>query len=142
MKIGQIKKIQIYLQNNKDKFILKPYKEIITTSSKEQDVKSFFEKYLAFKGNLNDINGKKMLELTIEDMKNIGLNLGQRKKLIKYIEYVKTIKNEELVVNENSTEEEVAKFLKEKMNFPDKTINELVLDGESLFSLTLKNFLN
>ena len=80
-----------------------------------------------------------MIELSIEDMKNIGLNLGQRKKLIKYIEFIKTIKNEkkdEIVINENSTEEEVAKFLNEKMNFSDKTIKELQLDGTSLFLLT------
>ena len=85
IKIGQIKKIQLFLKNNENKFIIKPFKEIININSNEQDVKSFFDKYLSFKGNLNDINGKNMIELTIEDMKNIGLNLGQRKKLIKYI---------------------------------------------------------
>ena len=42
-------------------------------------------------------------------------------------------------INNKSTEEEVAKYLKLKINFSDKIIKELSLDGESLFSLELKD---
>jgi len=58
-------------------------------------VKSFFEKNLNFKGELKGLNGKEFLELTEKEIKKLNLNLGQRKRLIKYANYFKTIKNKQ-----------------------------------------------
>ena len=72
-----------------------------------------------------------MFKLSIEDMKNLGLNKGQIIKLKKYIEYAK--KETNVLISKNSTKEEVASFLKKDLKFSDNTIQELDLDGESLF---------
>ena len=90
IKIGQYKKIQKYL--DKDKFKEKEIKEVITAKSNSDEVKNFFERCLNFKGNLNGLDGKGLIELDEEKMKKLGLNLGQRKKLPKYIEYFKTLR--------------------------------------------------
>jgi len=50
--------------------------------------------------------------MTNEDINKLELNLDQSKKLIKYINYFKTLKDEELKITKESTKEEVAKFLK------------------------------
>ncbi len=94
IKKGKKKRIQIYLEENKEKFKTKPLKLIIGINANHSEVKKFFEEYLYFKGNINNIDEKELLNLSEEKMKNIGLNLGQRKKLIKYINYVKSLKNE------------------------------------------------
>ena len=77
-------------------------------------------------------------------MKNLGLNLGQKKKLIKYIEYFKTIEiedipepEEQILITKNSNEEDVAKFLNKKLHFSQDSIDALGLDGESLFLLEI-----
>ena len=72
-------------------------------------------------------------------MKNIGLNLGQRKKLINYINYSKAKIDEEkstLKIPRNSTQEEVSQFLKEILKFSDETIEALDLDGISFFAFS------
>ena len=141
IKIGQYKKIQKYLEQNKDKFKDKEIKEVITAKSNLDQVKIFFERCLNFKGNLNDLDGKRLIELDEEKMKKLGLNLGQRKKLSKYIEYFKTLKieelseDEEIIISKESNEEEVAKFLEKKLKFSKKSIEDLGLDGEVLFAL-------
>ena len=86
------------------------------------------------------MDGKGLIELKEEEIKNLGLNLGQRKKIIKYINYFKTLKIEEpeeteILITKESSEEEVSKYLKEKLNISDTAIESLGLDGESLFNL-------
>ena len=44
-------------------------------------------------------------------------------------------KNEIIVITEKSTNEEVAKFLKDKLGFKDESIESLGLDGEAIFLL-------
>ena len=65
-------------------------------------------------------------------MKELSLNLGQRKKLIKYINTFKKINDEEnkMILNKNSSIEEVAKYLKEILNFCEDSIKVLDCDGE------------
>ena len=139
IKIGQYKKIQKHL--DKDKFKEKEIKEVITAKSNSDVVKNFFERCLNFKGNLNGLDGKGLIELDEEKMKKLGLNLGQRKKLPKYIEYFKTLKieepkeDEEIIISQKSSEEEVAKFLEKKLKFSKDSIDALALDGEVLYSL-------
>lgn len=135
LKIGPIKKFQDYLKKNKDKFDSKPNNLKINMNSDEKDVKIFMENYLNFKGSLNKINGKKLFDLSLEEMKDEGLNLGQRKKLYKYIQYAKeNIAKKK--ITKKSDKAEVGKYLKEILNFSDKAIREMELDGESLFLLS------
>ena len=63
---------------------------------------------------MNNLDGKSLLELSDEAIKNLGLNLGQRKKLIKYISYFKTLKVEppkEPTISKESSLEEVVSYL-------------------------------
>ena len=74
-------------------------------------------------------------------MKNLGLNIGQRKRLIKYIKHVKKIndnKKYKIKITEKSTQKEVNQFLKEELKFSDRAIYELGLDAISLFLVTEK----
>jgi len=139
IKVGPLKKIAKFLATNKDKFKKKEIKEKITIASNSEEVKNFFENSLNFKGNLNGLDGKGLIELDEEGMKKLGLNYGQRKKLIKYIEYFKTLKVDEpvedIIVTKESTEEEVSKFLKMRLKFSQESIDSLGLDGDSLFML-------
>ena len=68
-----------------------------------------------FEGNINNIDGIALLDLTDESIKGLGLTFGQGKKLRKYINYFKTLKIEppkELKLTKNSTAEEVVEYLK------------------------------
>ena len=72
-------------------------------------VKQFFEKCLNFTKDLNNLDGKGLIELNEEKMKEMGLSLGQRKRLIKYINYFKTLKvpepepQEEIIITKKSS---------------------------------------
>jgi hypothetical protein len=139
-KLGHIKKIQKIIEENKEKLVRKEIKEVISIYSTSEQVAEFFEMSLNFKGDLQNLNGEELLELTEEKIEALGLNLGQKKKLIKFIKYFKTLKIEppkeiEIKITKESTEEEVAKFLKVKLGFSDKAIEALALDGDGLLSL-------
>ena len=141
LKLGHWKKIDKFITDNKGN-LLKNQNEIkineieINSDSDINNIKTFFEKYLNFKINKDnfDIDGKKLFSMNEQDMKNLGLTLGKRKKLNKYIEYIlKKIKdNYNPVITEKSTSNEIATFLKNKFNMPEKIIEEMALDGESL----------
>ena len=134
--LGSCLYIKKFLEKNKSNFKEEDIKEIITRFSKENEVKMFFEKCLNFKKELN-ISGKELFELELTDnkMKELGLNLGQRKKLIRYINHFKTKEKEEIILTRNSNKEEVAKFLLYKLSFSPESVKELGLDGENLFEL-------
>ena len=79
-------------------------------------------------------------------MKELGLRFGQRKRLIKYIRCFKTLesadKEDIVLINEKSSSEEVSKFLRLKLNFSQDSIDNLALDGKSLFDLEEKDIDN
>ena len=67
---GHSNKIEKYLKENRDKFKPKEIKEKISIKIKEE-IKSFFEKYIGFKGDIDNIKGENDLkQLTEEDMEN------------------------------------------------------------------------
>ena len=137
--LGPMKKIQNYLRQNNDKFKPNPIDQVINIYSSQEVVKIFFEEYLCFQGELNKMDGKKLFNSSKEELKNLGLNLGQRKKLLNYIQDFKNLKNIEkpiIQITKESKEEEVGLFLKEKLNFSEGVIKELSLDGESIVLLT------
>ena len=131
IKTGDKKKFLSYKKKNEDKFIKKPINISIKVNSTSEEIKHFLVNYLLFNGNLNNMNGEKIFELSNKDMENIGLNLGQRIKLSKYIEYVK--EQENIKITKNISKDEVALYLKKELSFSEKSIKELDLDGESLF---------
>ena len=111
IKIGPKKNIMKTIETSKSQFKTKELTEKITAKSTKEEVKSFFERCLEFKGDLNSLDGKSLLNLEEEEMKKMGLKLGQRKRLIKYIEYFKTIKEtnpeeeeENIIVSRESNE--------------------------------------
>ena len=135
IKVVQMRKIKAYLEQNKDKFGEKKIVEVISIYSDSNEVAEFFEKCLNFKGNINNIDGKALLDLTDESIKELGLTFGNRKKLRKYINYFKTLKIEppkELKLTKESTAEEVVEYLKKKLKFSDeeiKSLNDLGMEG-------------
>ena len=149
IKVIQMRKIKGFIEQNKDKFGEKHFTEVITINSSSNEVAEFFAKSLNFNQNLNDLNGKNLLELTDESIKSLRLNLGQRKKLIRYIKYFKTLKIEvleekEILITKNSSNEEVIEFLKKKINISDKGIEILrkelgIEGGDTLFLLKESN---
>ena len=137
LKVVQMRKIKGFIEQNKDKFGEKKYTEVISIYSDSNEVMEFFKKCLNYEGNLNNLDGKSLLELTEDSIKAMELKLGQRKKLIKYINYFKTLKIEppkELKLNKDSTAEEVLEFFKKKLNFSNEGIKclkeDLGVEGE------------
>ena len=135
IRFGPKKNIKNYLMQNKNNFFEKPIQKNIETFSSNEEIKKFFSNYLNFKKEIN-IDANQLFNLSKDDMKKFGLNLGQRIKLLYYIEKPNEIK---ININERSSKEEVASFLKHELNFSDNSINELELDGENIFfSLEIK----
>lgn len=123
------------LENIKSNFKEKQIDDIITPNSKQKEVKAFFQKYLNFNKDIN-LNGKELLELSQEGMKNLHFNLGQKKKLEKYIDFFKKISLERVITwNENSSKEEIAIFLDKILSFSQESIKKLNLNGEDLSDL-------
>ena len=86
LKVGPAKKIIKQIENNKSKFKEKEIEIKIYPSSSKEEIVEFFEKYLEFKGDLNSMDGKGLLEIKDEEeMKKLGLKYGQRKRLINFI---------------------------------------------------------
>ena len=142
IKVGHLMKIKKLLKNNEEKLkSKKEFNERITAKSSTEEVKSFFERCLNFKKESLTLDGKGLIELDEEGTKKLGLNIGQSIKLIKYINYFKTIKeeespsNEDIIITEKSAEEDVTKFLSSKCNFSKETIENLGFDAESLLQL-------
>ena len=143
-KVVTFLKLKTYLEKNKDNFKEKEKKEIITANSNPEEVKRFFNKCLNFQKDLNGLNGKDLLDLDEQKMKQLGLNLGQRFKLIKYINYFNTliidlVPKDKYEITKNSSEEEVAEFLKLKLNFSKESIESLGLDVDSFIQLKIED---
>jgi len=82
-----------YYEENKSKFINNNLKKEISFNANYEEVKEFLESYLDYKGNIKNLNGKRLFELNEDSMKKIGMKIGQRRRLIKYINYVNENKN-------------------------------------------------
>ena len=137
---GPIKKIEKFLKNE---FGFKEeeenIKQILRKNSTKNDVNMFFENYLNFKNEL-DVNGKELFELEEIKMKDLGLNLGQRKKLIRYINYFnKKEKEEEIILTKTSDFKETSKFLEKKLFFSKESVEKIRLDGDIIFDLKNKS---
>ena len=142
-KLLPIKKWKLYFKDNADKFKQKEIEEKITEDSTEEEVKNFFEKCLNFREPLNGMDGKQLIELDEEKMKKIGLNLGKRKRLCQYINHFKSFlhtetfneEDEKSMITRKSSLEDVSNFLKLRLKFSKESIDEIQLDGDTLFEL-------
>jgi len=143
IKFGPRKNWKNYFKENGDKFPEKEITEKIMPNSKEEEVKSFFETCLDFKGPLENMDGQKLIDLNEKEIEKLGLNLGQRKKLNRYIKHFKTLipketKEEEninFLITKKSSRDDVANFLKTKLKISQDSIDEMQLDGEVLLGL-------
>ena len=141
LKLGHNKKLKKYLEKNKEKFKPKEIDENISIKN-EEEIKTFFEKFIGFKGNLEGIKGENELkQLKEEDMKKLGLNLGQRIKLFRYISYFNSLKDKKekeiiITITKESSDEDTLIYLKNELNISEKSIDNLGLDTETLFDLT------
>ena len=137
----------MFLTNEQARFNkTKEIKEKITIKSSIQEVNTFLEKSFNFKGKNNTINGEKLFLLDNEGMNKLGFNLGQKKKLIKYINYFKNLpiednaekefEEEEIIIHKNSTKEEVSKFLRKNSKLSQEIIDDLGFDAKSLLEIT------
>ena len=80
-KLGHYKKIARFIKDNKSNFKERKYEEKIYPNSSKEEVKQFFEKCIEFKGDLIDVDGKKLLDMKEEEMDKLGLKLCQKKKI-------------------------------------------------------------
>ena len=143
IKIIPLKKIKEFLTREEIKFRkTKDIKEKITVKASVQEVSDFLEKCINFKKK-NILDGKRLIQLDEEGMNELEFNLGQKKKLVKYINYFKTLiiveeekesEDEEIIINKNSTEEEVSNFLRKNSKLSQEKIDELGFDAETLIS--------
>ena len=134
-------KIFKYIKENSDKLKQKEINENLSLISNEKNIELFMKKYINYKGSFSKFNLKHFLELKEEEMKNLGLNYGQRKKLIKYIDYFNALEKEksekEIKINISikSSKEEINEFMKNILNFSQNLIDELDFEASDLFSL-------
>ena len=120
------------------------FNENIDENSTEKDVYNFLKNEIKLDEktleNFRNINGQKLKELKNENLINLGLKLGERRKLIKYFQ--SQSKNLiELTIN--STIEEVCEFLKVRFNIDEETLNALKeseIDGKTFFNLSEEDF--
>ena len=71
IKLGPRRRIIKFISENKNNFKEKELTEKLYPTSNSEEVKAFFEKSLEFKGDLNGLEGKCLLELTEEKMLRI-----------------------------------------------------------------------
>lgn len=84
-------KIEEYLKQNGEKFKPKEIDKNISIEN-EKDIKNFFAKYIEFDGSVEDIKEiNDLKQLKEEDMKKMGLNIGQRIRLSRYVHYFNSL---------------------------------------------------
>ena len=111
LKLGPVIKIRKYLAENAANFKEKEVEEKIDDSTSAEEVNNFMEKYIGYKGDLK-LDGNQFLNLKEKDISQMKLNLGQRKKLEKYIKYFNSKKSQK--------KEEIKKEDKDKIKNKEK----------------------
>ena len=126
-------KIKKYLEENKEKFKPKEISENIPIKN-EEEIKAFFEKFIGYKDNLDSIKGENDLrQLKIEDMVKLGLNLGQRIKLVRYINYFNSLKEKKeikITITKDSNDVDALNYLKNELNISQESIEKIGLDSD------------
>ena len=128
---------------NSQKEILE-FNENISEQSTEKEVYNFLKNEIKLDGktleNFTNINGQKLKELKNENLIDLGLKLGERRKLLKYFQ---SRSKDTIELTINSTVEEVCEFLKVRFNLDEETLNaftESEIDGKTFFNLSEEDF--
>ena len=134
------------IKNNQKEIII--FNENINQQSTIEEVLLFLKSQIKLEENVlknfQDINGQKIKELNYENLKELGLKLGERRKLLKYLKSYDNTK--EISINEitvNSTKEEVCLFLENRFKLNEdslKLIKEYDINGEGFFNLCEDDF--
>ena len=129
------KNIANYLNEHKENLKPKDICDNIQITN-EAEIKSFFEKYIGFKGELDGIkNENELKELKEEDMKKLKLNFGQRIRLSRYINHFNSIKEKtqkeiKITITRDSNDEEALNFLLKELKISKESIENLGLDAD------------
>ena len=98
---NQIQNVRDYLSDNYENFININIDIEINENSTIEDVDKFFKKYIGFNEKIKNIDGKQFLSLTKDNISKLGLNIGQTKRLEKYLKKCKN-KNKEKRISSNN----------------------------------------
>ena len=134
------------IKNNQKEILV--FNENINQQSTNEDVYHFLQNEIKLEENVlknfQDINGQKLKELNYENLKELGLKLGERRKLLKYLKSFDNTK--EISINEitvNSTIEEVCLFLKNRFKLKEDSLEQIKaseINGEGFFNLSEDDF--
>ena len=113
-KLGPMKKVKKYLSENKNDFPEKEFEKKININSTKEEAKDILNKYIGIEEDI-DLDGKSLLNLSKDDIEKIGLNIGNKIKLKKYLEYLNSIKKENLE-KEKELNEKIDKIKENDMN--------------------------
>ena len=113
-KLGPMKKVKKYLSENKNDFPEKEFEKKININSTKEEAKDILNKYIGIEEDI-DLDGKSLLNLSKDDIEKIGLNIGNKIKLKKYLEYLNSIKKENLE-KEKELNEKIDKIKENEMN--------------------------
>ena len=130
-----IKIINKLKEMKKDNENLLKFNFIINENSSIQEIQKFLKEEIKLEETiiekLKEYDFHKFINLTIEEMFEIGLKLGERKKLYKYLENIKqnikasTTTDLPIDITNTSTFEEVCLFLAKRFKIPEKVLTEI-----------------
>ena len=130
-------------ETKKNQSDLLTIKEIVKDSYSEEKIKNFLKNEMKLDEqtleNFKNINGKEFKKLEKENLINLGLKIGERKKLLSYLELVKSIKENISNITNSSSIEDVCNFLKNQFNIDDEILNILKendVDGKMFLGFT------
>ena len=120
---------------------IKCFNENISGQSTKEQINTFLKTEIKLSEEIlekmKEINGEKFIKFKEVDLKNLGMKLGERKKILKYLETIATTETKkEINVTHKSSSEEVKLFLKIKYNLDLDT----ELSGEEFFKITQEDF--
>ena len=131
---------------------IKDYEEKIYINSNEEQVYNFLKKELFLEDKImekfKDINGKKLNSLKENDLIELGLKIGERRKILNYISSMEFKSNENNAnnISKNSTTGEICSFLKNKFNVSEEILEDFRsnnINGNYFFELnqnTIREF--
>ena len=121
---------------------IKDYEEKIYINSNEEQVYNFLKKEFLFDDiileKFKNINGKNFKSFKENNLIELGLKVGERRKILSYILSMESNNNNSSDITRESSIEDVCSFLQSKFKLPDNIIAEfqdLEINGKEFFSL-------
>ena len=129
------------------------FNENINIKSTGEDIRNFLKTEIKLEENIlekfRNINLKEFKELKENDLINLGLKLGERRKLLFYLLSIQNIidnnkNNDNKDLSNTSTTEEICLFLKNKFGLNEEILNqfrESDISGEEYLNFDMSDFL-